>query len=101
MGPSMIVDGDTSPTPLWPSRAEASMGPSMIVDGDEMVNATKTTGLSSFNGAVDDRRRRHYRQTWPTRQALASMGPSMIVDGDAVLYDDIAIGVVKLQWGRR
>src|SRR4051812_18108665 len=82
------------------------MGPSTIVDGDLAQRTSGFALCTSFNGAVDDRRRRRSAKTWTVsrnsgfngavddrrrRQVgdravlvgrIASMGPSTIVDGD-------------------
>src|ERR1700704_1365958 len=59
MWPSMIVDGDASPARRRMDTTRASMGPSIIVDGDLSCWSGAPRSGCCFNGAVDDRRRRH------------------------------------------
>src|ERR1044071_4590732 len=83
MGPSMIVDGDLT-------SACGGVHPNESFNGavdDRRRRRLRTTpsprSPASFNGAVDDRRRRRRRRVANhAAGVLASMGPSMIVDGD-------------------
>ena len=64
-------------------HGQASMGPSTIVDGDLERGTSAAPRTPSFNGAVDDRRRRLASVRLIAVFHRASMGPSTIVDGDA------------------
>src|SRR3954464_9645705 len=75
MGPSMIVDGDGQGAQLRAPRVVASMGPSMIVGGDSRSYSGSRPPERSFNGAVDDRRRRRSCRVVSARREDASMGP--------------------------
>ncbi len=77
------------------------MGPSMIVDGKDFLVPVTHQVPNSFNGAVDDRRRKG--PCCPREAAggvLASMGPSMIVAGKPNMGSFLT-PYVRLQWGRR
>ena len=60
MEPSTNVDGDGLGMPPLGGEAAASMEPSTNVDGDKLSSIfTRSLTTLCFNGAVDERRRRH------------------------------------------
>ena len=55
----MNIDGDVLLVDDLELALEASMEPSMNIDGDRRPALPPRTPRSSFNGAVDEHRRRH------------------------------------------
>ena len=69
------------------------MGPSMSIDGVTSPLATALAALCSFNGAVDEHRRSPaMRDAYQLALKAASMGPSMSIDGVRPLSFELSRG---------